>query len=76
LNDFVGIFQRQREQQPPKDIDSQRLATARKRLQENYKEAENGLVICFTLLQQQPITLFSRLLYDYHMTEMLILSVI
>jgi hypothetical protein len=46
LNDFVGIFQRQREQQPPKDIDSQRLATARKRLQENYKEAENGLVIC------------------------------
>uniref|UniRef100_A0A2N9I249 TFIIS N-terminal domain-containing protein n=1 Tax=Fagus sylvatica TaxID=28930 RepID=A0A2N9I249_FAGSY len=33
---------RQREQPPPKDIDSQRLATARKRLQENYKEAENA----------------------------------
>lgn len=45
LDDFVGILQRQREQ---KDFDSEKkLATARKRLQENYKEAENGLVICF-----------------------------
>ncbi|KAE7998245.1 hypothetical protein FH972_002809 [Carpinus fangiana] len=65
---------RQREQ---KDFDSEKkLATARKRLQENYKEAENGLVICFTLLQQQAVMQFSRLLYDYHITEMLILSII
>jgi hypothetical protein len=45
LDDFVGILQRQREQ---KEFDSdKKLASARKRLQENYKEAENGLVICF-----------------------------
>lgn len=49
LDDFVGILQRQREQ---KDIDSEKLASARKRLQENYKEAENGLVICFFLFLQ------------------------
>ncbi|KAH7520784.1 probable mediator of RNA polymerase II transcription subunit 26c [Ziziphus jujuba] len=33
---------RQREQQKESNFDSQRLATARKRLQENYKEAENA----------------------------------
>jgi hypothetical protein len=50
LDDFVGILQRQREQ---KEFDSdKKLASARKRLQENYKEAENGLVICFFLFLQ------------------------
>ena len=39
-------MQRQREQQ--KDVDSEKLASARKRLQENYKEAENGLLIFFS----------------------------
>ena len=39
-------MQRHREQQ--KDVDSEKLASARKRLQENYKEAENGLLIFFS----------------------------
>ena len=39
-------MQRQREQQ--KDVDSEKLASARKRLQENYKEAENGSLIFFS----------------------------
>ena len=40
-------MQRQREQQQ-KDVDSEKLALARKRLQENYKEAENGSLIFFS----------------------------
>ncbi|KAJ8765481.1 hypothetical protein K2173_014603 [Erythroxylum novogranatense] len=35
-------IQRQREQQKESNFDSQRLASARKRLQQNYKEAENA----------------------------------
>ena len=47
MNHFIGILQRQREQQQ-KDVDSEKLASARKRLQENYKEAENGSLIFFS----------------------------
>lgn len=39
--------QLQQQQQKEKNFDSDRLASARRRLQESYKEAENGLLLCF-----------------------------
>lgn len=41
--ELMAHLQRQKEQQKEPNFDSLKLASARKRLQENYKEAENGL---------------------------------
>ena len=49
-------LQKHKEQQKEANFDSQKLASARKRLQENYKEAENGLATPFFFF---PFTSFS-----------------
>ena len=41
-------FCRDKENNKKKDVDFEKLASARKRLQENYKEAENGSLIFFS----------------------------
>ena len=41
-------FCRDKENNKKKDVDFEKLASARKRLQENYKEAENGSFIFFS----------------------------
>ncbi|KAK6238250.1 hypothetical protein QUC31_003719 [Theobroma cacao] len=47
------VLQNRQREQKESNFDSERLASARKRLQENYKEAENGLIFTFV-----PLTIF------------------
>ena len=61
FTEFKLVFdnlQRQREQKES-NFDLDRLASARKRLQENYKEAENGLLCLFLFLAFNHLYFFS-----------------